>query len=159
MTFPSDSPASDPQARSHDWLREIYIWLPLACISWWLAWRFQDQFVFDWDGFDYAVYMVQRRPSALGLGRALFLGYNSALWALAHRWFALPPEKAYLVIRYGVIAQAGPAIIGVYALYKELTAGRLAALFGVLLVSASPYFIIYSGRAMSEVPGLMMLSW
>ncbi|MGH9938057.1 MAG: hypothetical protein ACREAM_17565, partial [Blastocatellia bacterium] len=119
----------------------------MACVSWWLAWRFQDQFISDWDGFDYTVYTVQHRPSALGLSRALFLGYNSALWEMARHWFDLPPEKAYLVIRYGVIAQAGPTIIGVYALCKELTASRLAAFFGALIVSSSPYYIIYSGRA------------
>ena len=124
-----------------------------------MAWRFQDQFVSDWDGFDYTVYTVQHRPSALGLSRALFLGYNSALWEMAHHWFDLPPEKAYLALRYGVIAQAGPAIVGVYALCKELTASRLAAFFGALIVSSSPYYIIYSGRVMSEVPGLLMLSW
>jgi hypothetical protein len=165
MIFLSDSPApSDPatlssNANSHDWKRDIYIWLPLACVSWWLAWRFQDQFVSDWDAFDYAVYMTQHRPSALGLSRALFLGYNSALWEMAHRWFGLPPEKAYLVIRYGAIALAGPTIIGVYALCKELTASKLASFFGALIMVASPYYIIYSGRAMSEVPGLMMLGW
>ncbi|MGH9856192.1 MAG: hypothetical protein ACREBD_40685, partial [Blastocatellia bacterium] len=59
----------------------------MACVSWWLAWRFQDQFISDWDGFDYTVYTVQHRPSALGLSRALFLGYNSALWEMAHHWF------------------------------------------------------------------------
>ena len=94
-----------------------------------------------------------------GLGRALFLGYNSGLWELAHSWVGLPPEKAYLALRYGVIAQAGAGVIGVYALCKELTAGRLAAFFGALIVSLSPYYIIYSGRAMSEVPGLLALSW
>jgi hypothetical protein len=159
MLFPSVSPASDFNPCTRDWKREIYIWLPLACVSWWLAWRFQDQFISDWDGFDYTVYMIQRRPSALGLSRAIFLGYNSVLWELAHRWFGLPPERAYLVIRYGAIALAGPAIIGVYALCKELTANRAAAFFGALIVLASPYYIIYSGRAMSEVPGMMTLSW
>src|SRR5262249_51957819 len=85
--------------------------------------------------------------------------YNTALWEMAHHWFGLPPEKAYLVILYGVIAQAGPAIVGVYALCKELTVSRLAAFFGALIVSSSPHYIIYSGRAMSEIPGFLMLSW
>jgi hypothetical protein len=78
---------------------------------------------------------------------------------MAHHWFGLAPEKAHLALRYGVIAQAGAAIIGVYALCKELTASRLAAFFGALIVSLSPYYIIYSGRAMSEIPGLLALSW
>jgi hypothetical protein len=102
---------------------------------------------------------VQHEPTTLGLGRAIFLGYNSILWEMAHHWLGLAPEKAYLAIRYGVIAQAGAAIIGVYALCKELTASRLAAFFGALVVSLSPYYIIYSGRAMSEIPGLLALAW
>lgn len=95
----------------------------------------------------------------LGLGRALFLGYNHVLWRIAHHWFEWPPEQAYLLIRYGVIAQTGVAITGIYALCKELSASRLAAFFGTLIVAASPYFITYSGRAMSEIPGFLMLSW
>jgi len=102
---------------------------------------------------------VQHQPSTLGLGRAFFLGYNSVLWEMAHRWLGLPPEKAYLALRYGVIAQAGVGVIGVYALCKELTTSRLASFFGALIVSLSPYYIIYSGRAMSEIPGLLALSW
>jgi hypothetical protein len=155
--FGSSSLPSHTNAR--DWRRDFYIWLPLSCVSLWLAWKYQDQFITDWDGFDYTVYAVQHRPSALGLSRALFLGYNSVLWEMAHRWLEVGPERAYLVIRYGVIAQVGPAVVGVYALCKELTAGRLAAFFGALIVAASPYFIIYSGRGMSEIPGLLMLSW
>jgi hypothetical protein len=119
----------------------------------------QDPFISDWDGFDYTVHVVQHKPSTLGLGRALFLGYNSGLWELAHTWAGLSPEKAYLALRYGVIAQAGAGVIGVYALCKELTESRLASFFGALIVSLSPYYIIYSGRAMSEVPGLLALSW
>ncbi|MBO0863194.1 MAG: glycosyltransferase family 39 protein [Chloracidobacterium sp.] len=102
---------------------------------------------------------MQHEPSTLGLGRALFLGYNSILWEMAHHWLGLAPEKAYLAIRYGVIAQAGAAIIGVYALCKELTASKLTAFFGALIVSSSPYYIIYSGRAMSEIPGILALAW
>ncbi|MGH9840928.1 MAG: glycosyltransferase family 39 protein [Blastocatellia bacterium] len=142
-----------------NWKRDFYLWLPLACLSWWLAWKYQDEFISDWDGFDYTAYTVQHLPSALGLGRALFLGYNYLLWEVAHRFLAVPPEHAYLVLRYGVIAQTGPAIVGMYALCKELTSSRFAATLGALLAAASPYFIIYSGRAMSEIPGYLALGW
>src|SRR5262245_10018674 len=133
--------------------------LLLVFASWWLAWKYQDEFLTDWDSFDYTVYAVQGWPSALGLGRSLFIGYNHLLWIIAHRWFEVPPEQAHLVLRYAVIAQSGPAIAGFYLLCKELTASRLAAFFGALLVAASPYFIIYSGRAMSEIPAILLLSW
>jgi hypothetical protein len=128
-------------------------------ISWWLAWKYQDEFISDWDGFDYTAYTVRGLPSALGLGRALFLGYNHLLWKVVHHWFNTPPEQAYLIVRYGVIAQSGLATAGIYALCKELTASKLAAMFGALLVAASPYYIIYSGRAMSEIPAFFLLSW
>jgi hypothetical protein len=139
--------------------RDSFLWFPLACLSWALAWNFQDEFISDWDGFDYTAYTVQHLPSALGLGRALFLGYNSLIWEIAHRYFDVQPEQAYLVIRYGVIAQTGVAIIGVYALAKELCQERLSAFLGALIVASSPYFIFYSGRSMSEIPGFLSLAW
>jgi hypothetical protein len=153
------SPTSNRQPLTTDWKNDIYLWLPLACISWWFAWKYQDRFISDWDGFDYTSAVVEGKYSVLGLGRALFLGYNYLLWQIAHYWFNWPPEKAYLLLRYGVIAQTGIAITGIYALCKELSASRMAAFFGALIVAVSPYFITYSGRAMSEIPGLLMLSW
>lgn len=149
----SSSPAD------HHWLRDVQLWLPLALASWWLAYRLRDPFISDWDGFDYTVYTVQGLPSALGLGRALFLGYNHWLWKLAEHFGIVSSEQAFLVVRYGVIAQAGLATLGFYALCKELSANRLAAFIGALLMAASPYYIIYSGRGMSEIPGLLLLSW
>jgi hypothetical protein len=152
---------SDPifSPADHHWLKDVYLWLPLALVSWWLAYTLQDPFISDWDGFDYTVYAVQGLPSALGLGRALFLGYNHWLWKLVGHFASLSSEQAFLVVRYGVIAQAGLATLGFYALYKELSANRLAALLGALLMAASPYYIIYSGRGMSEIPGFLLLGW
>ncbi len=128
-------------------------------MTWALSIVFQDHFISDWDGFDYTKYAVTNMPSALGVGRALFLFYNHCLWLTAHRLFGMRPEHAYLVIRYGVMLQSGPAVAGFYFLYKELTASRLAALCGALLMALSPLFIIYSGRAMSEIPAFLMFSW
>ncbi|MBK7600920.1 MAG: glycosyltransferase family 39 protein [Acidobacteria bacterium] len=126
--------------------------------SWWLAWHFQDEFISDWDGLDYTAYTIQGLPSALGLGRSLFLGYNHLLWKLAQKWLGTPPENAYLILRYGVISLAGPTVVAIYALFKELSESRLSAIFGASILAASPYFIIYSGRAMSEIPGFLMLA-
>ncbi len=137
----------------------MYLWLPLALASWWLAYALRDPFISDWDGFDYTVYAVQGLPSALGLGRALFCGYNHWLWKLAEHFWNWSAEQAYLLLRYGTIAQAGVATIGFYALYKELSVSRLAALIGTLLMAGSPYFLIYSGRGMSEIPAFVWLSW
>lgn len=143
----------------HHWKKDYWLWLPLMLITWRLAWHYQDTFISDWDTFDYTAQVVQGVPTALGLGRALFLGYNRGLWLLAHHWFSLPPEKAYLILRYSVIALSAPAIVGIYALYKELTKSRIVACAGALLFVNSPYFIIYSGRGMSEIPGLLTFAW
>ena len=147
------------RADAHDWKSDFFLWIPLLLASWRLAWQFQDPFISDWDGFDYTVYAVQNLPSQLGLGRTLFLAYNHLLWEIAHRVFHVPLEQAYLVFRFGVIAQSGPATVGVYALCKELTASRLAAVCGAAVVAFSPFFITYSGRVMSEIPAFLMLAW
>src|SRR5215210_5885327 len=102
-----------PTSNSRAWIKDFYLWLPLACASWWLAWKYQDRFISDWDGFDYTAYVVDGTPSALGLGRALFLGYNRLLWLAAHRWLSWPPEQAHLILRYGAIALTGLVIMGV----------------------------------------------
>lgn len=144
---------------ARDWKADYAIWIPLLLVSWRLAWKFQDPFITDWDGFDYTVYAVHNSPSPLGLGRALFLAYNHVLWKIGHGLFGIPVEHAYLVFRYGVIAQAGPAVVGFYALCKELTASRLAAALSASMIALSPFYIAYSGRVMSEIPAFLILSW
>jgi 4-amino-4-deoxy-L-arabinose transferase-like glycosyltransferase len=64
-----------------------------------------------------------------------------------------------VLFRRAVIAQAGPAVVGCYALYKELSADRFAALAGALMMALSPFFITYSGRVMSEIPAFLLLAW
>lgn len=150
---------ADPHGWRHDWQRDYFLWIPLLLVTWLLAWKFQDPFISDWDGFDYTVYSVQNLPSPLGLGRALFLGLNHLLWEVSHHLFGIPFERAYQVFRFGVIAQSGPATVGVYALCKELTADRRAAAFSAAIVASSPFFITYSGRVMGEIPALLLLVW
>ena len=159
MTTPSSARLTHLSADAHEWKQDYFLWIPLALVAWRLAWKFQDPFISDWDGFDYTVQAVSGQPSPLGLGRALFLGFNHWLWEIAHHLFGLPAEKAYLLFRYAVIAQSGAAIVGMYALAKELTRSRLASAIAAAIFVFSPFFMIYSGRAMSETPGLFMLSW
>jgi hypothetical protein len=78
---------------ARDWKVDYAIWIPLLLVSWRLAWKFQDPFISDWDGFDYTVYAVHNSPSPLGLGRALFLFYNHALWKISHSLFGIPVEQ------------------------------------------------------------------
>jgi hypothetical protein len=132
---------------------------PLLLLTWWLAWNFQDPFISDWDGFDYTVSIVRGLPSPLGLGRALFIGYNHLLWKLLFHLNFIRHDESYLILRYGSILLSGPAVAGIYALTHELTRNRLAAFLAGLLLATSPFFIIYSGRSMSEIPGICILNW
>ena len=127
--------------------------------SWWLAWTFQDRYITDWDGFDYTVCVVRGVPSPLGLGRALFIGFYHLLWNALRQTQLIQPENAHLVLRYGAILLSGPATAGIYALTRELTLNRRAALAAGVLFAISPVYIVYSGRPMSEIPGLFMLNW
>lgn len=54
---------------------------------------------------------------------------------------------------------SGPAVAGLFALTRELTGSRLAAFLGGLILALSPYYILYSGRSMSEIPGFLVLNW
>ncbi|MFN0121172.1 MAG: glycosyltransferase family 39 protein [Blastocatellia bacterium] len=128
-------------------------------MTWGLAWAVNDPFFADWDSYDYTAAVIQGTPSSLGLGRALFLAGNRGLWLCAHELFNLAPEQAYSVIKYGVIAQSGFATLGCYALFREVTAKGKAALWATLLVALSPLYVVYSGRGMTEIPGLLMFSW
>ena len=159
MTSPPPVVAASQSADGHNWTWDYLLWIPLALIAWRLAWKFQDPFISDWDGFDYTVQAVVNQPTPLGLGRAIFLGYNHWLWEIAHRVFSVPVEQAYIVFRYGVIAQSGVAIVGAYAAAKELTASRIAAVIAGAILVFSPFFTVYSGRVMSEIPGFLVFFW
>lgn len=159
MTQPLPVVQDPRNVDGHNWIKDYFLWVPLALVAWRLAWKFQDPFISDWDGFDYTVQAVANLPTPLGLGRAIFLGYNHWLWAIAHNAFGVPVERAYLVFRYGVIAQSGLAIIGAYAAAKELIANRVAAVVAAAILVFSPFFTIYSGRVMSEIPGFLVFFW
>lgn len=133
--------------------------VPLLLLSWWLAFSFQDPFIIDWDGYDYTVDTVRGLPSVLGLGRALFIGYNHLLWQLLNEAGLLVPENAHLLLKFGSILLSGPATAGIYALTKELTFNRWSSLWAGLIFGLSPYYITYSGRPMSEIPGFFLLTW
>lgn len=139
--------------------RELPVLLPLMIFSWSLAWIFQDRYITDWDGYDYTVCAVRGLPSALGLGRSLFIGYNHLLWQAFSRLDLIRLEEAHLLLRYGAMVLSGPAIAGTYALTRELTQDRLAALSAGVLFAISPVYITYSGRPMSEIPGFFILNW
>jgi 4-amino-4-deoxy-L-arabinose transferase-like glycosyltransferase len=133
-------------------------WMPVAALSLLLALIFVDPFAGDWDALDYTVFALEGRPSSMLLGRMLFVFFNHGLWRIAHGLFDLPPERAYLLFKYAVVAQSPLAIIASWALARELTRSVQAATLAALLLALSPFYIIYSGQAMTEIPAILLLA-
>lgn len=139
----------------------------LAAWRWWLlpallvlalALAFVDPFAGDWDALDYTVLAVQGRPSSMILGRTLFIFANHGLWRIGNALFGLPPERAYLLFKYAVVIQSPLAVIAWWRLARDLTNSTQAATLAALLLALSPFYIIYSGQAMTEIPSLLLLA-
>ncbi|HEV2912909.1 MAG TPA: glycosyltransferase family 39 protein [Pyrinomonadaceae bacterium] len=133
-------------------------WLPPALLTLVLALLFVDPFAGDWDALDYTVLSVNGDPSSMILGRMLFIFTNHALWRAAHALLSLAPENAYLLFKYTVIAESPFATIAWWMLARDLTGSVRAATVAALLLALSPFYIIYSGQAMTEIPSLLLLA-
>jgi hypothetical protein len=133
-------------------------WLPPAALSLALALAFADPFAGEWDALDYTVLGVLGRPSSMVLGRTLFLLFNHSLWYIAHSLFDLQPENAYVLFKYVVIFQSPLAVIACWRLSHDLTNSLQAASLSVLLLLLSPFFILYSGQVMTEIPSILLLA-
>ena len=133
-------------------------WLPVALLTLVLALLFMDPFAGDWDALDYTVLAIRGEPSSMILGRMLFIFANHAMWRVAHGLFGLRPEHAYLLFQYAVIIQSPLATIAWWQLARDLTASVRAATVAALLLAFSPFYIIYSGQAMTEIPSLLLLA-
>ena len=92
----------------------------------------------------------------MALGRALFTLTNHALYAMAHKLFAVPPEHAYLIFKFAVVAQMPLAIIACWVLARDLTGSRESATVAALLVALSPMMVIYGGQVMTDVPSVFL---
>lgn len=133
-------------------------WLPLATISLILILLFVDPFIGDWDALEYTVSALHGVPSSMALGRSLFIFSNHGLYVIAHAVFNLPPQRAYLLFKYAVVAQGPLTVIACWILTRDLTQSRQAATIATLLVTFSPVFVIYSGQVMTDVPALLLLT-
>lgn len=91
-------------------------------------------------------------------GRMLFIYTNHAAYRLAHALFGLQAEHAYLLFKYMVVVQTPFAVVACWMLARELTASLRAATVAALMLSLSPFFIVYSGQAMTETPSLLLVS-
>ena len=133
-------------------------WIGPALLSLALALIFADPFIGDWDGLDYTLISIDGRPSSMALGRTLFIFANHGAWRVAHGLFGLQAEHAYLLFKYMIIAQAPLAVIACWALAREVSGSLHTATIAALLVATSPFFVIYSGQVMTEIPSLLLLA-
>jgi hypothetical protein len=133
-------------------------WLPIAVLTFALALVFTDPFAGDWDALDYTVLAVKGEPSTMLFGRMLFIFTNHFAYKIAHALFGLRVEHAYLLFKYIVVCESPFAIVALWTLARDLTNSLRAATVAALLLALSPFFILYSGQAMTEIPSLLLLS-
>jgi len=133
-------------------------WLPPALISIALTLYFTDPFIGDWDGIDYTILSLAGYPSSMALGRNLFIFSNHALYKLVHALFNVPPENAYLIFKYAVVAQVPLAIVACWVLARDLTNSLYSATLAALFLVFSPIFVLYGGQVMTDVPSVLLLA-
>lgn len=90
-------------------------------------------------------------------GRMLFIFTNHAAYRLAHALFGLPAEQAYLLFKYMVVVQTPFAVVACWTLARELSGSLRTATVAALMLALSPFFIVYSGQAMTETPSILLL--
>jgi 4-amino-4-deoxy-L-arabinose transferase-like glycosyltransferase len=133
-------------------------WLTPALLALALALIFADPFIGDWDGLDYTLNSLAGSPSSMALGRSLFIFTNHAAWNIAHALFGLSTENAYLLFKYMVIFQSPLAIIACWILARDVSGSLQTATITALLIATSPFFVIYSGQVMTEIPSILLLA-
>ncbi len=138
-------------------LRAWRWWLPPALFALALAVLFADPFAGDWDALDYTVLAVKGEPSTMLFGRMLFIYANHYAYQIGHTLFNLRPEQAYLLFKYMVVAESPLAVVACWTLARDLTKSVRAATVASLLLACAPFFVIYSGQAMTEIPSVLLL--
>ncbi|PYS46130.1 MAG: hypothetical protein DMF68_20165 [Acidobacteria bacterium] len=131
-------------------------WIAPALVALSLSLLFIDPFIGDWDALDYTLSSIAGRPSSMALGRTLFIFTNHAAWATAHALFGLSTENAYLLFKYLIVAESPLAVIACWVLAREVSDSLHTATIAALLIATSPYFVIYSGQVMTEIPSLLL---
>ena len=117
-----------------------------------------DPFIGDWDGLDYTMLSLAGYPSSMALGRNLFIFGNYGLYQLAKALFHIPPESAYLIFKYAVVAQSPLAIIACWMLARDVTSSIRSATLTAVIVGFSPVFVLYGGQVMTDVPSVLFLA-
>ena len=132
-------------------------WLPPATLALLFTIYFLDPFAGDWDALDYTIHAVRGEPSSMLFGRMLFIFANHAAYRIAHALFGLPAEHAYLLFKYLVLVQTPFAVVACWTLARELSGSVQAATVAAFMLALSPFFIVYSGQAMTETPSILLL--
>lgn len=155
---PSRTDVSHRRAESQSLLAAWRWWIGPALVALILALIYVDPFVGDWDALDYTLISIEGRPSTMALGRTLFIFTNHAAWRALHSFFGLSVENAYLLFKYMVVAQSPLAVIACWTLAREACGSLHASTIAALLIGTSPFFVVYSGQVMTEIPSLLLLS-
>jgi Dolichyl-phosphate-mannose-protein mannosyltransferase len=132
-------------------------WSVPAVLAFILALIFMDPFIGDWDALDYTLASVRGRPSSMALGRSAFIFTNHAAWRVGNSLFGLSVENAYLLFKYMVVLQSPLAVLACWTLAREVSGSLHTATIAALLIATSPFFVIYSGQVMTEIPSLLLL--
>jgi hypothetical protein len=91
-------------------------------------------------------------------GRMLFIFTNHAAYRAAHALFGLQSDQAYLLFKYMVVVQTPFAVVACWTLARELSGSLRTATVAAFMLALSPFFIVYSGQAMTETPSILLLS-
>lgn len=158
MRSGSESAAAIAKAPAPNFWAAWRWWIAPALLAVLLALIFIDPFIGDWDALDYTLSSLKGRPSSMALGRSLFIFTNYAAWRMGNSWFGLPVENAYLLFKYMVVIQSPLAVMACWGLARDITRSVETATIAALLVATSPFFVIYSGQVMTEIPSLLLLA-
>ena len=154
---PNDNTTEHAADDAPGFLRAWRWWLPPALFALALAVLFADPFAGDWDALDYTVLAVKGEPSTMLFGRMLFIYTNHLAYRIAEALFSLRPDQAYLLFKYMVVAESPLAVVACWTLARDLTRDVRAATVAALLLACSPFFVMYSGQAMTEIPSVLLL--
>ena len=90
-------------------------------------------------------------------GRMLFIFTNHAAYRIAHALFGLQSDQAYLLFKYMIVAETPFAVVACWTLARELSGSVRTATVAAFMLALSPFFIVYSGQAMTETPSILLL--
>lgn len=123
----------------------------LTVVSFGLFYYLRTPFAGDWDSYDFIWQVVTHRHSNLGFGRPYFIALHIPVWEIAHRLFDVPRTEAHQVLQLTTLALGSVTPVLFYGVLRRLL-DRPAAWLGAILLMVSPFYVVYSGFIMTEIP-------